>query len=349
MNVMELGIYAFGDIGEDPNSGKTASISERLDGVINLGIAAENLSLDVVAIGEQHGKNFAISAPEVLLGALARETSKVRLTTAATILSTADPVRVFQQLATVDQLSGGRAEIVVGKGASSDSFALFGLEGENHDEIFLEKLELLLELRASNPISWQGSVRPGIEERFLAPRPEQDCLPIWVASGGSESALVTAGANGLPIFLSVFQPVDSLSSRLPIYFDAAEKNDVPADDLKVATGSHLYVSKSSQKARDEFFPYYAGYWQNNSARFVSGFPKGTFDEWVSGDGPMLIGSPQQVIDKLMTHHERLNVSRFIGQIDVGSMPNGMAQDSLELFATEVAPVIRRETSLQPAL
>jgi alkanesulfonate monooxygenase SsuD/methylene tetrahydromethanopterin reductase-like flavin-dependent oxidoreductase (luciferase family) len=344
MIVMELGIYAFGDIGLDPNSGETMSVSQRLEGVINLGIAAEKLGLDVVAIGEQHGKNFAISAPEVVLGALARETSKVRLTTAATVLSTADPVRVFQQLATVDQLSGGRAEIVVGKGASVDSFALFGIDGENHDDVFGEKLELLLELRANNPISWQGSVRPDIDDRFLVPRPEQDCMPIWVANGGSEPSLTIAGAHGLPIFLSVFQPVESLAARLPIYEAAAAQAGVNPASLKVATGSHLYVAKSSQAARVDFFPYYAGYWQNNSAKFVSGFPQGTFDDWVAEDGPMLIGSPQQIIDKLMKHHEQLNVSRFIGQIDVGSMPDGMAQDSLELFATEVAPVIRRETA-----
>ena len=342
--VMELGIYAFGDLGADPHTGQSQSIGERLEGIIQLGISAETMGLDVVAVGEHHGRNFTVSAPEIILGALARETNKVRLTTAATILSTNDPVRVFQQMATLDQISKGRAEIVAGKGASTESFEIFGYETEDHDDLFEEKLRLLLRLRETNPITWQGEMRAPLNETFLTPCPKQKQLPVWIASGGSKSSLELAAQTASPIFLSAFQPTQNLAARLPIYFDAADAAGIQSSSLSVASGSHLYVGKTSQASRSDFFPYYAGYWQNNSARFTSAFPKETFEEWTSPDGPMLIGSPQQVIDKLMKHHELLGISRFIGQIDVGSMPSGMAQDSLELFATEVAPVLRKETA-----
>jgi len=342
---MELGIYAFGDLSVDPHTGQTQSIGERLEGIIQLGISAEKMGLDVVAVGEHHGRNFTVSAPEIILGALARETSRVRLTTAATILSTNDPVRVFQQMATLDQISQGRAEIVAGKGASMESFEIFGYEDEDHDELFDEKFRLLLKLRETNPVTWQGEMRAPLNDSFLTPCPKQKQLPIWLATGGSELSLKLAAQTASPIFLSAFQPTEALASRLPIYFEAAHALGIAKDSLAVATGSHLYVGKTSQAARDDFFPYYSNYWRNNSARFTSAFPKETFEEWTAPNGPMLIGSPQQVIDKLLTHRELLGVSRFIGQIDVGSMPAGMAQASLELFATDVAPVVRRATAI----
>jgi alkanesulfonate monooxygenase SsuD/methylene tetrahydromethanopterin reductase-like flavin-dependent oxidoreductase (luciferase family) len=340
---VELGIYTFGEIFPDPRTGRAVSTTDRLEGVIALAKLADEAGLDVVTIGEHHGRDFHISAPEIMLAAIARETRNVRLATGVTILSTQDPVRVFQQLATVDHLSAGRTEIIAGRGAFTESFPLFGYQLDDYDALFDEKLRLLLAIRENNPLTWSGRFRSAIDGLHIGPRPLQQRLPIWVGSGGSPGSVARAGILGLPLYLGFFDHPGAHRHLADLYRDAAARAGHDTSALRVGTGNHMYIGKTSQGARDQLYPYYAAYWQQ-LPHFKAGFPRSLYDQWTSAAGGLVVGSPAEVTDNILNHHRLLGSSRFIGQIDVGSLPLTMSQASLELFATEVAPVIRRETA-----
>jgi alkanesulfonate monooxygenase SsuD/methylene tetrahydromethanopterin reductase-like flavin-dependent oxidoreductase (luciferase family) len=345
---MELGIYTFGEIFPDPRTGQAVSTTDRLEGVIALAKLADEAGLDVVTVGEHHGRDFSISAPEIMLAAIARETKNVRLSTGVTILSTQDPVRVFQQLATVDQLSGGRAEIIAGRGAFTESFPLFGYTLDDYDALFDEKLRLLLAIREDNPLTWSGRFRSAIGGLHIGPRPLQQRLPVWVGSGGSPGSVARAGVLGLPLYLGFFNHPGAHRQLIDVYRAAAARAGHDASTLRVGTGNHMYISKTSQGARDQYYPYYAAYWQQLPHFKGGGFPRSLYDQWTSAAGGLVVGSPAEVTDNILNHYQLLGSSRFIGQIDVGSLPLAMSMSSLELFATEVAPVIRRETAAATA-
>ncbi|GIF61973.1 luciferase [Asanoa ishikariensis] len=331
---MELGIYSFGDSG-------TVSTRQRLADLVSQARYADEAGLDVIALGEHHRADFTLSAPELVLAAISSVTERIRLSTAVTVLSTADPVRVYQQFATLDQLSGGRAEIVAGRGAFTESFGLFGYDLREYEVLFDEKLRLLLELAREERVTWRGRTRAPLEDALVTPRALQPTLPVWVGVGGTPQSAVRAGRLGAPMFVAIFTDPAPARGLVQIYHRAAAAAGHDPAGLRVASGGHMYVGRTSQGARDEFYPYYAEYLAK-LPQFPGGMPREVYDQWIRAG--LLVGSPQEVIDKIMNHRELLGISRYVGQFDVGGMPAGMVDKSLELFATEVAPVVRKESA-----
>jgi alkanesulfonate monooxygenase SsuD/methylene tetrahydromethanopterin reductase-like flavin-dependent oxidoreductase (luciferase family) len=311
--------------------------------VLELAKLADAGGLDVISLGEHHRTDFSMSAPEVVLAAISGVTKRLRLASGVTVLSSQDPVRVFEQFATLDQVSGGRAEIIVGRGAFTESFPLFGYDISDYDELFEEKLLLLLKIRDEPVVSWSGKFRSALHNAEISPRPLQDPLPIWVGIGGTPQSAVRAGYLGLPMVMGFFAGPEQFVSRVELYHRAAEEGGHDPASLRLGVSGHMYVGKTSQAARDEFYPYYSRYFQQSGASFAAnGFPRDAYDSWIARGLP--VGSPQQVIDAIMQRVELLGIDRFMGQIDVGNLPWAMTSESLELYMTEVAPVIRQETA-----
>lgn len=342
---MDLGIYSFGEINQHPDGAASTDVTTRLDRLVELARRADQGGLDVIALGEHHRPDFAISAPEVVLAALASVTERIRLASGVTVLSSQDPVRVYQQYATLDHLSHGRAEIVAGRGAFIESFPLFGYDLTEYDELFDEKLTLLLQLRAQEVVTWHGRHRAPLDEAPIIPRARQDPLPVWVAIGGTPASAVRAGTLGLPMIMGFFTAPEQFVPRVELYRRAAEQAGHDPARLRLGASGHMFVGRTSQGARDSFYPYYAEYFRQMGMTGGGTFPRQVYDQWIERGLP--VGSPQQVVDEIMKRVELLGIDRFLGQIDVGNLPWHMVDDSLELFMTEVLPVVRRETAAQP--
>ena len=339
---MELGIYSFGELIANPDGRSATSIYERFGQILELAKLADAGGLDAISLGEHHRPDFSMSAPEVVLAAIATVTTRLRLASGVTVISSQDPVRVFEQFATLDHVSNGRAEIFVGRGAFTESFPLFGYDLADYDALFEEKLKLLLQIRDEPVVDWSGRFRSSLNNVEISPRPIQERMPIWVGIGGTPASAVRAGVLGLPMIMGFFAGPEQFVSRVDLYHRAADQAGHDPASLRLGVSGHLYVGKMSQQARDEFYPYYSRYFQQGGAPFAAnGFPRDTYDGWIAGGLP--VGSPQQVIDAIMRRVELLGIDRFMAQIDVGNLPWAMTRESLELYMTEVAPVIKRET------
>ena len=340
---MELGIYSFGELVANPAGTSASSIHERFQQVLALADLAEAGGLDAISLGEHHRSDFSMSAPEIVLAAIAGRTKRLRLSSGVTVLSSQDPVRVFEQFATLDHLSDGRAEIIAGRGAFTESFPLFGYDLADYDALFDEKLQLLLRIRDEEAVTWTGRFRSALSRAVISPRPLQEPLPIWVAIGGTPASAVRAGLLGLPMMMGFFAGPEQFVSRVDLFHRAAEQAGHDAAALRLGVSGHLYIGRTSQAARNDFYPYYSRYFQQGGAPFAAnGFPRDAYDAWIERGLP--VGSPQQVIDAIMHRVELLGIDRFMAQVDVGNLPWAMTRDSLELYMTEVAPVVRQETA-----
>ena len=338
---MELGISSFAELTPDTITGKTISGFQRIQDLMEEIELADQIGLDVFALGEHHRPDFLVSSPAVVLAAAAVKTKHIKLSSAVTVLSSDDPVRVYQDFATVDLLSGGRAEIMAGRGSFIESFPLFGYDLGDYDELFSEKLGLLLKINESEKLSWSGKHRSPIQNLGVYPRPYQKKLPVWIAVGGTPESVVRAATLGLPMALAIiggnpaqFQPLVALYRKT-----AASAG---YQKLPLAVHSHGYISEDSQQATDEFFPSYA-YVMSNIGR-ERGWPPTTraqFEAGQSKQGALLVGSPQQVIDKILYEKELFGLDRFLLHISVGTMPHAQIMHSIELFGSQVAPVIRK--------
>jgi probable LLM family oxidoreductase len=341
---MELGVYTFGDVLRDPRTGTTISPEQRLKNLIEEVQLADQVGLDVFGLGEHHRPDYAVSAPSVVLGAAAVRTTNIRLTSAVTVLSSEDPVRVFQQYSTIDLLSGGRAEIMAGRGSFIESFPLFGFDLEDYDELFAEKLELLLQLRDSVRVSWQGRHRAALTDQPVHPRPVQDPLPVWVAVGGNPQSVVRAGALGLPLALAIiggeperFAPLATLFHRA-----AAQYGHGP---LPVSINGHGFVADTSQAAADSFFATYAEVMtQLGRERGWGPMTREQFDALAGLRGAIAVGSPEQVAEKILFQHEVFRHQRYLMQSSLGAAPHREVLRSIELLGTEVAPIVRAEVA-----
>jgi probable LLM family oxidoreductase len=341
---MELGISSFAELTPDPVTGKTISGYQRMLDLMEEIELADQAGLDVYALGEHHRPDFIVSSPAVVLGAAAVKTKKLKLSSAVTVLSSDDPVRVFQDFATVDLLSGGRAEIMAGRGSFIESFPLFGFDLGDYDELFSEKLEMLLKLNEAEKISWKGKHRAPVHNLGVYPRPFQEKLPVWVAVGGTPESVVRAGNLGLPVALAI---IGGSPAHFKPLVDLYRKSSAAAGKGKLPLGvhSHGYISEDSKKAADEFFPSYA-YVMSRIGR-ERGWPPTTREQFEAGrskEGALLVGSPQQVIDKILYETELFGLDRFLLHVSVGTMPHAQIMHSIELFGTRVAPVIRKETA-----
>jgi probable LLM family oxidoreductase len=341
---MQLGIYTFAETTPDPATGRTPDAAQRLRDLIEEIELADQLGLDVFGVGEHHRPDFAVSAPTVVLAAAAEKTKKIRLTSAVTVLSSDDPVRVFQQFATLDLLSGGRAEIMAGRGSFIESFPLFGYDLEDYDDLFSEKLDLLMRIRDSERVTWSGEHRAPLNDLGVYPRPIQNPLPIWIAVGGTPQSVVRAATLGLPMALAIIGGApERFAPFVSLYRDTARKKGHDPGSLPVSINSHAYIADDSKRAADEFFPPYANVMTRIGRE--RGWPPTTreqFEALRSPRGALLVGNPDEVIEKILFQHRIFGHQRFLAQMSVGTTPHDKLMHSIELFGTKVAPVIRRE-------
>lgn len=343
-NPFEIGLYSFAELTPDPITGRSVSPAERLRNLLEEIELADQLGLDVYGLGEHHRADFVASAPAVVLAAAAARTKRIRLTSAVTVLSSDDPVRVFQDFATLDLLSQGRAEIVAGRGSFTESFPLFGYDLRDYDALFEEKLGLLLELQRSERVSWSGRHRSRIDNLGVYPRPLQGELPIWLAVGGTPESVVRAGRLGLPLALAI---IGGLPERFvpfaDLYRDVGARTGHP--DLPLSLNLHAYLADSSQRAADEYYPSYALLMNRiGRERGWSGMTRPQFDALRTLRGALVVGAPDEVIDKLLFQHELFGHTRVLLQLSVGTLPHRGVLHAIELLGTKVAPVVRAEVA-----
>jgi probable LLM family oxidoreductase len=317
-------------------------VAQRLQELLEEIELADRLGLEVFGVGEHHRRDYSVSAPTVALAAATARTSKIRLSSAVTVLSSADPVKVFEEYSTLDLLSGGRAEIMAGRGSFTESFPLFGLDLDDYDELFAEKLELLLALRDSESVTWSGRHRAPLHDAAVYPRPLQQPLPVWIAVGGTPASVARAGMLGLPLMIAIIGGAPARFAPLvELYREAARRAEPNPAQLAVGINSHMYIADSVQRAADEFFGPYSQ--MMNRIGRERGWPpmsRAQFDAGCAPEGHLLVGTPDQVAEKIIAHHELFEHDRFLGHISVGVLPHEKALHATELFATEVAPRVR---------
>lgn len=343
---MELGISTFVETTPDFQTGKTVSHPQRIREVVEEIILADQVGLDVFGVGEHHREDFAASNPAVVLAAAATQTKNIRLTSAVTVLSSADPVRVFQDFATLDGLSNGRAEIMAGRGSFIESFPLFGYDLDDYEELFEEKLDLLLKLQQSERVTWSGKHRPAIQDVGVYPRPVQDPLPIWIGSGGNRESVVRAGLLGLPLVLAIIGGSPrQFSPLVQLYKQAAVHAGHDPEKLTVASHSHGFVAEDTELAADRFFPS-TQHVMNTLARERGWGPytRSTFDAARTLEGALYVGDPDTVAEKVIHLRKNVGITRFMLHVPVGSMPHDQVLKAIELFGKEVAPKVREEVA-----
>lgn len=338
---MEIGIYTFVEATHDPELGRAPTPEERLARLVEEATLADEVGLDVFGVGEHHRPEYVASAPAVVLAALAARTRRIRLTSAVTVLSSADPVRVFQEFATLDLLSGGRAEVMAGRGSFIESFPLFGYDLADYDALFAEKLELLLALRDREHVTWSGRHRPALTGQGVYPRPVQDPLPVWVAVGGTPQSVVRAGALGLPMALAIIggQPA-AFAPFAELHREAARRAGHARPALSI--NSHGFLADTSQAAAEIAFPAFKETMDRIGRE--RGWPplsREAFEASRALGGANAVGSPQEVVDKILHQHEVFGHDRFLLQLTVGSIPHAQVLRAIELLGTEVAPAVRR--------
>lgn len=338
---MELGIFSFVENTPLADTGKALSPTQRIHNLLEEIELADQVGLDVYGIGEHHRQEYVASAPPVLMAAAASRTKNIRLSSAVVVLGSDDPVRVFQQFATVDLVSKGRAEIMIGRGSFIESFPLFGYDLNKYDDIFSEKLELLLQLQDNEIITWKGTHRPDINARGVYPRPHQEKMPIWIAVGGTPQSAYRAGYLGLPMAIAI---IGGEPARFKAFADIHTQGaqDAGITPAPISINSHGLIADDSKKALDIAYPAYKIQMDKiGQERGWAPMTRSQFEASTSLHGANFIGSPQQIIDKILHQYEIFKHHRFNLQITVGSMPHKDVMRSIELYGTVVAPAVRK--------
>jgi len=340
---MELGVYSFGDTHRDPATGLMTGAHRRIRELIEEIALADQVGLDVFGVGEHHRADFSVSAPAMVLAAAAERTSRIRLTSAVTVLGSEDPVRVFQQYATLDLLSDGRAEIMAGRGSFIESFPLFGYDLHDYEALFAEKLELLLALREQATITWTGRFRAPLDAQTIYPRPVQSPLPVWIAVGGTPASVVRAGTLGIPLAIAIIGGAPARFRPLvELYRDAAQGAGHDPAGLELGINSFCYIADTSRAAAEEFYPGYAQVMtQLGRERGWGPVTRAQFDQLRGPQGSLLVGSPSEIVEKILYEHELFGHTRFLAQMDVGRQPHERLMHAIELFGTRVAPEVRK--------
>jgi len=342
---MEIGVFTFGETRLGPD-GVQEGAGERIRHLIEEIELADRVGLDVYGVGEHHRPDYTVSAPAVVLAAAATRTRRIRLTPAVSVLSSDDPVRVFQQYATLDLISGGRAEIMVGRGSFTESFPLFGQPLEHYRELFEEKLGLLLRLREETIVTWEGRHRPSIEGRGVYPRAEQEPLPVWVAIGGTPESVVRAATLGLPMALAIIGGMpERFTGMTDLYRHSWSAAGHDPAALRLSVNSHGFIAEDGDEAADLAWPAFSEV-MNRIGR-ERGWPPYTraqFDVERGPHGALFVGSPDQIVEKILWEHELFGHDRFLLQLTVGSLPHERVLRAIELLWREVAPRVRAELS-----
>jgi probable LLM family oxidoreductase len=346
---MQIGLDSFAATASDPITGVTLTAAEQLRDLITEIEHADQVGLDVFGIGEHHRSEYLDSAPTIILAAAAARTKRIRLTSAVTVLSAADPVRVFQNFATLDLISNGRAEIVAGRGSFVESYRLFGLKLEDYDSLFTEKLDLLLKIRESNNVHWSGKHRPALTGQGIYPRPLQNPLPVWIGVGGTPASFARAGVLGLPLMVAIIGGEHrSFRPLIDLYREAGERAGHSPDKLQVGIHSLGYVADTTAQAADEFFPGYARAFTDIGKE--RGWPPTTrrqFDALRGPTGALIIGDAETVAEKILTiNHDLGGISRLTFQMSIATLSHAKLMHAIEILGTQVAPTVR--ASLVPS-
>lgn len=334
---MELGIYTFGDLTADPYTGKKPSSTERMRQLIEMARLADEAGLDVIGVGEHHGLDFVNSATATLISGIAAATKRIRLTSASTLLSTADPVRTFQEFSMANLVSGGRVEIIFGRGAFNDNFPLFGFDMQDYDALFAEKLQLFELLNSNERVTWSGKFRPALRDAEIAPRPHQPKLPVSIGAL-SQGSVARAAKLGYPLVIPILGgSMEGYADIAAYYRHVWGQCGRRQEDAKISIFSHLHVTETAEETQQEFYPYYSKYmWR----MFRGPIPAATYAHMLSAGGPFVGGSVQQVVDKILMLKEATGAKRYVGQIDVGAPPFAIVAKGIELLATKVADQLK---------
>lgn len=343
MRNIEFGLMTFADMEPEKESVKGTNAHRRIQDLLEEIKLADQLGIDMFGIGEHHRPDYAVSSPTTVLGAAAAVTKNIKLSSAVTVLSSDDPVRVYQQFATVDAISGGRAEIMAGRGSFIESFPLFGFDLNDYNELFEEKLDLLLQINRSEKITWSGNLRAPIHDLGVYPRAVSGEIPIWLAAGGTPASAVRAAKLRLPLMLAI---IGGLPRHFTPFFDlyrkSAHENGIAAEDLQVGVNNHMYVGEDADKVASEFFPHYAKMMDRvGRSRGWQPMSRPQFDFMRAPEGSLLVGSVEQVVEKILYQHQLFGFTRFVAQSSLGTLPHKLTMKSIEIFASQVVPEVKR--------
>lgn len=338
---LEFGLYSLGDHLLNPHKGEKVSSEKRIQELIEASQLAEQAGINVFGVGESHQEHFTTQAHTVILGAIAQATNTIKISSSSSIISAADPVRVFEDFATLDLISHGRTEIVAGRASRTGIFDLFGLDLNDYDELYEEKLNLLLELNKTNKITWSGKFRPDLNNMEIFPRPIDNVLPIWRAVGGPAASAIKAGRQGIPMMITTLGgPAMTFKNSIDEYRLTAKEYgfDNSAEALPVSTASLFYTADTTQAALREFYPHI-----NVGMSFIrgTGYPKQQFANTPDYRDALMVGSPQQLIEKILYQHELYNHQRFMAQIDFGGVPFDKIMKNIELIGNEIIPGVKK--------
>lgn len=341
---LEFGLYSLGDHLLNPHNGTKVSYEQRIKELIEASKLADQAGLDVFAVGESHQEHFTTQAHSVVLGAIAQATENIKISSSSSIISAADPVRVFEDFATLDLISHGRAEIVAGRASRTGLFELFGLDINDYDELYEEKLALLRQLNESERITWSGKFRPDLNNMKIFPRPIDNTLPIWRAVGGGQASAIKAGHQGIPMMITTLGgPAEVFKDSIDAYRTAAEESghDIAPTKLPVATASLFYTAETTQAALNEYYPHL-----NVGISFIrgQGYPRQQFEQAPDYRDALMVGSPQQIIEKILYQHELYQHQRFMAQIDFGGVPFDKIMKNIELIGDKIIPEVKKYLS-----
>lgn len=338
---LEFGIYTLGDHIPNPHTGERISAEQRIHEIIDLAKLAEQAGIDFFSVGESHQEYFTTQAHSVVLAAIAQATSKIKLSSSSSIISTSDPVRVYEDFATIDLISKGRTEIIAGRASRVGLFDLLGYNLRDYEELFEEKFELLLKINEEEVVNWSGQFRAPLNNARVIPRPQNGSMPIWRAVGGPPASAIKAGYAGVPMMLATLGgPATSFKYSIDAYRDAAQSSGFDPTSLPIATAGFFYTAETTQQAQSEAYPHF-----NQGMQLINGrgYPKQHFAQGSNTRDVMNVGSPQQIIEKILYQHELFGHQRYIAQMDFGGVPYEKLEKNIELIGTEILPAIKKYT------
>lgn len=336
---LEFGVYTLGDHLPDPHTGKSISAQERIQQIIEMATKAEEVGLDFFSVGESHQEYFTTQAHSVVLAAIAQATSKIKIGSSSTIISTLDPVRVYEDFATLDLISDGRMEIIAGRASRVGVFELLGYELHNYEELFEEKFDLLRLINENEIVNWEGEFRAPLKDAQILPRPKEGSLPIWRAVGGGPGSAVRAGLKGVPMFLAMLGgPAESFKYSMDVYREALSRGGHNPNDFPVANAGFFYVAETTQQAFREVYPHVNEGMKRTNGQ---GFPKQSFAQGMDVRNVMNIGSVDQIVEKILYQHELFGQQRYIAQLDFGGIPHDKIMNNIEVYGTEIIPKVKK--------
>ena len=343
--MLELGIGMFGDLQIDPTTGKIQSMQQRLQEIVEEIKLMDEVGIDFFGMGEHHRADYAVASPEIVLAAAASVTKNIKLGSAVSVISSTDPVKLYKDFATVDLISGGRAEIMAGRGSFIESFPVFGYELKDYAELFEEKLDLLLKLRTNPTINWTGKFRKSLVNQEIYPRATEGGLPVWIAVGGTTSSVIRAGRLGLPVMFAIIGGTwEQFSALFEVYRQAYEDHGHDMSKFQVGVHMHSFFGEDSKKIADDYFPIYSA--QMNRVGASRGWPpyqRSQYDFGRSSHGHLIVGDPNEAIDKILNVSETFGLTRFSAHMDVGSPSHADMMKAIEIYGTKIAPKVREAT------